>query len=232
MADHARDPIKVTPTNVLIAILVGVVIFILVATLRHDQEASLEGLSEAELVRLLDDVDTRLGELATERDSLREEILELQSGADTQAAAAEAAAQQDRVRRILAGVVPVAGPGVEIKIYDSSRQLAAQSLVTVVQELRNSAAEAIEINGVRVVSRTSVVQDGERIVADGQVLASPYTIRAIGDGDMMRVALEMPGGILASIRSRGPSTTLTQSDAITIKSVAELPEFEFAEPIN
>lgn len=232
MADHARSKLSGQSARVLIAILVGIVIFVIVATMRQEQQTSLEGLSESELVRLLDDIDTRIAELSTEHESLTSELEELQSGADSRAAAAEAAAQQETARKILAGVVPVAGPGVSVKIYDSDSQLSAQYLVTIVQELRNSAAESIEVNSVRIVTRTSIVQDGDVISIDGRRIAPPYTINAIGDADMMRVALEMPGGILASIRSRGPTTDLVQKDRLEITSVAELPEFDHAQPIN
>lgn len=221
-----------TPTNIIIALLVGTVVFVLVTTMRDAPESRLEGLSEAELVRLFEDVDSRIGELVSERDTLHDELAELQTGADTQAAAAEAAAQQEMVRKVQAGVVPVEGPGITIRIRDSAGQMPAQSLVTLVQELRNSAAEAIEINGVRVVTRTSIITDSGSIAIDGVTVASPYTIRAIGDSDMMRVALEMPGGILSAIRSRGPSTDVTQNDLLQIESTAELPEFVHATPLN
>ena len=232
MADHARTTLRFGATSILIGLLVAVVAFVLVATMREDRHASLEGLSEAELVRLLDDVDNRIEELTTERDTLRTELTDLQTGADAASAASEVAAQQEQARKILAGVVPVTGPGVSLVIYDMENKLAAHSLVTVVQELRNSASEAIEINGVRVVTRTAIVQDGDGITVGGEPISAPYRIQAIGDADMMRVALEMPGGILASIRSRGPSTTLDQSHEIRIESIAELPTYEYAQPIN
>ncbi len=228
----ARNAISIAPMKLLIAVLVGAVIFLIVSTMRQEEEANLEGLSEAELVRLLDDVDTRITELTAERDSLQRELDDLQSGADTRAAAAEAAAQQEMVRKIQAGVVPVIGEGVEIRIVDSAAQLPAQFLVTLIQELRNAAAEAIEINDVRVVTRTSIIQHDGISYVDGTEISSPFTVRAIGDSAMMQVALEMPGGILATIRSRGPSTNLTQDDSVTIRSVAELPIFTYAEPVN
>ncbi|MDN5558913.1 MAG: DUF881 domain-containing protein [Ruaniaceae bacterium] len=232
MADRTRSKISVTPMNLLIAILVGTVIFFIVSAMRQEQEANLDSLSEAELVRLFDDVDSRITELTNERVTLQRELEELQSGADTRAAAAEAAAQQEMARKIQAGVVPVVGEGLEIRIVDAGGQLPGQSLVSLVQELRNAAAEAIEINDVRVVGRTSIVQrEGVTYVNDTQI-TSPYTIRAIGDSNMMQVALEMPGGILATIRSRGPFTNLTQEESVEIHSVAELPTFTHAQPSN
>ena len=59
------------------AALVGAVIFLIVSTMLQEEEANLEGLSEAELVRLLDDVDTRITELTAERDSLQRELDDL-----------------------------------------------------------------------------------------------------------------------------------------------------------
>lgn len=232
MSERPPSRFRATPMNVIIASVVGVVVFVLVATMRQENETTLEGLSETELVRLLDDVDTRIAELSVERDGLEAELRELRSGADSEAAVAELAAQQEMLRTVQAGIVPVVGPGVQIRVSDPNGQLPAQSLFTLVQELRNAAAEAIEINNVRVVTRTSIVNKGDAVFIDGVQIASPYTIRAIGDSDMMRIAMEMPGGILAAIRSRGPSTQLTQQDSIEILSVAELPDFTYAVPTN
>lgn len=206
--------------------------FVLVAQIRQDDTDSLARMRQVDLVRLLDELNTRIDDLGEERDSLRLEIFELESGVDSRNAAIEAAAAQERARQIHAGIVPVHGPGIRIEIADEGNQMRAQSLVTVVEELRNAAAEAVEINGVRVVMSTAIVHGDSGMTIDGTPVEPPYVIKAIGDANLMSGAVDMPGGVLANVRGRGHTTELTLEDLIRIAAVAELPELRHAVPID
>ncbi len=220
--------VKPTFPQLIIAVLVGLVVFVLVAQVRQDSSDSLDQMRQDDLVRLLDELDTRNNDLLDERDELASEIEELSSGQDARAAAEEAAQEQERVRRIEAGVVAVEGPGIVLTITDPDGQLRAQSLVTVIEELRNAGAEAITVGGVRVVANTYVTSSDDGIEVSGTAITSPYVIQAIGSSSVMRVALEMPGGVLSVIRSQGPTTTLVEQSTLQIDAVATLPEFEYA----
>ena len=220
--------VKPTFPQLIIAVLVGLVVFVLVAQVRQDSSDSLDQMRQDDLVRLLDELDTRNNDLLDERDELASEIEELSSGQDARAAAEEAAQEQERVRRIEAGVVAVEGPGIVLTITDPDGQLRAQSLVTVIEELRNAGAEAIAVGGVRVVANTYVTSSDDGIEVSGTAITSPYVIQAIGSSSVMRVALEMPGGVLSVIRSQGPTTTLVEQSTLQIDAVATLPEFEYA----
>lgn len=224
---HLLRP-RSSPTQVVVALLCALVGFSAVAQSRQDEVDALAGLTQSDLVRLLDEVATRNDDLSAERDSLRVELAELRSGVTTQEAARLAAEQQVLVRSVQAGVIPVHGPGIIVTIEDAGADVRAQSLVTLIEELRNAGAEAIELNSVRISTNSWVAQTDDGVEVDGLALVPPYRVSAIGSADNLRVALEMPGGVLAAIRATGATTAVEVPDDVRIESVRELTELEHA----
>ncbi len=224
--------LRLNRTQAVVALLCAAVGFSLAVQIRQGETDALNALSQADLVRVLDEVTTRNDELATERDSLRVEVQELRSGVTSQEAARAAAEQQILVREIRAGVIPVRGPGIVVQVDDPDGVVRAQSLVTLIEELRNAGAEAIELNSVRI-GTNSWVTSGERgLELDGLAIAEPYRVAAIGSPDNLKVALEMPGGVLASIRATGATTTVDTPEEVRIESVRPLPELRYAEVVE
>ncbi|MDQ3930161.1 MAG: DUF881 domain-containing protein [Chloroflexota bacterium] len=101
--------------------------------------------------------------------------------------------------RIANGEVEVVGPGVTVT---ANGDLTVFELQDLVNELRNAAAEAIAVNGVRVVTRSAIVDDQTgRITIDRQPVARPYRLEAIGDPDTLAPALERKGGLIALLEA-------------------------------
>ncbi len=99
----------------------------------------------------------------------------------------------------LAGTTALSGPGLSVVLADSP--LADQEgspdfliqdvdLQLIVNELWNAGAEAIAVNGQRIVSTTAVRSAGRAILINYKVLTSPYRVDAIGDGRGMRTRFE------------------------------------------
>lgn len=223
---------RASRTQVVVALLVALVGFSAATQIQQDESDSLDRLTQTELVRLLDEIGTRIDDLSAERDSLRAELAELRTGVTSQEAARAAAEQQVLVRSIQAGVVPVRGPGIVVTIEDPRGVVRAQSLVTLIEELRNAGAEAIQLNSIRISTRSWVVQAEEGVEVDGLALAPPYRVSAIGSPDSLSVALEMPGGVLAAIRATGATTTLEEHEDVRIEAVVTLTDLEHARVVE
>lgn len=202
----------------------------IITQVRQAPQQSLASMRQDDLIRLLDELGRRNEELTTESQVLQQRLEELQSGARSDQAAREAAQEQSRNRAILAGTVPVHGPGISLTIIDNEGALTAQMMVTVLEELRNAGAEAIELNSQRLTTSSWFQRDGDTIIADGTPLSSPYVFNAIGGAQTMSGALDIPGGALATIRAAGARSTVTQREDISITSVREEPELKYAEP--
>jgi uncharacterized protein YlxW (UPF0749 family) len=112
--------------------------------------------------------------------------------------------------RMMAGVVPVEGPGVVVTMQDSQNAASSddvtnyivheQDVRLVVNELRAAGAEAISINGQRLVSNSSIRCVGPTIIVNGIKSAAPFVITAIGDPNTLESALNLPGGVLQSLQ--------------------------------
>ena len=214
--------------RVVVALLCGLVGFGVVTQARQRPTDALSGLRQSELVRILDELTTRVDELTAERDTRRGDLAALRSGVTSHTAALQAAEDRLRNLSIQAGVIPVHGPGIELTVEDPGGSLSAQSFVSLMEELRNAGAEAIEINEVRLGTDSWFLDESGRLAVDNQAIATPYTVYAIGNADTMSVALEMPGGVLAAFRTVGATTNLEDRDDVVIQSTRVMQPLTYA----
>ena len=61
-------------------------------------------------------------------------------------------------------------------------------------------------------------------------LGAPYRILAIGDATTLDTALNIPGGIAATVRADGGQLTVTEQDHMKIRVTRTLPSFRYAQP--
>lgn len=211
------------------AVLVAALGFALVAQLRQSNEQGLADLRQSDLVRILDDVGDRRDRLAAEASELQAQQRELTSGASGSQAAIEAAEARIEALGILAGTLPAQGPGVEVSITDPSGAVKAAQLLDLVQELRDAGAEAMQIGSVRVVASTAFTDVPGGVRADGTTLEAPFTVLAIGDSQTMATALEIPGGVIASL-PEGANATVAAREEVMVTALHAVREPQYARP--
>ncbi|SFJ97875.1 DUF881 domain-containing protein [Cellulomonas sp. KH9] len=113
-----------------------------------------------------------------------------------------------------AGVVPVSGPGLRIVVTDGDEEAVADDIGALVLDvdlqilvngLWAAGAEAVALNGERVISTTAIRSAGDAVLIDSTPLSSPYTVEAIGDAATMqtRMARQYAGQHLASLAGYG-----------------------------
>jgi uncharacterized protein YlxW (UPF0749 family) len=110
--------------------------------------------------------------------------------------------QELEKQRVAAGVLPLHGPGITFTLNDSSDTTVPANedpakyiihdydLRDVLSTLWTSGAEAISINGERVVGNTSVYCVGTTIIVNSTRLSPPYVVRAIGEQQSLEGALK------------------------------------------
>ena len=102
----------------------------------------------------------------------------------------------------MAGLTEVKGPGVTIEMNDAKKEVPSgqdpnlfiihdDDVLAVVNELLASGAEAIAINGQRVVATTEIRCAGAVIMINGVRFAPPLKIQAIGDPETLHNALKI-----------------------------------------
>ena len=123
-------------------------------------------------------------------DSSNKELDVIRKSASTNASNAEQKTAKIKENNMLLGLTNVEGEGVVVELADgksSSLVLDASNLLIhdgnlreIVNELSNAGAEAIEINGQRIVNSTYITCAGNVILVNGEKISSPCTIKAIG----------------------------------------------------
>jgi uncharacterized protein YlxW (UPF0749 family) len=139
--------------------------------------------------------------------------------------------QQKRLEaeRILAGSTPVTGPGVSVTLMDG---LATGTNIrdylthdwevrSVINELFTAGAEAVSINGYRVVATSGVFCVGPVVKVNDHRLSAPFQIEAIGEPQYLKSALTMQGGVLDSLRS---TSQIKVSDPQVVQAI-NMPAF-------
>ena len=140
----------------------------------------------------------------------------------TSAEALQEAQQRADDLRVLAGTTPVRGPGIRLRV-DGENAFFASDLLNTVQELRDAGAEAIEVNGRRVVVNTWFDDAQDGISVSGSVVRAPFEILAIGGSATMATAMRIPGGVVDTVESQDGSVVITELDTVDITATAELP---------
>lgn len=215
---------QATWTQLIVGLLCLVLGLSIAAQVRQTDD-SLEGASQQELVRLLDESGRHSADLEVESAELDRTLDTLRSGQEDDVAARNAAEDRLETLEIIAGTAPAHGRGIAVSIADPGGAVRSSTLLGVIQELRNAGAEVIQIDDVRVVASSAVTTAADgRLVVDGAVVVAPYTIRAIGDPEVMEPALRIPGGAADSVAGDGGTLAVAIEQDVQIEATVELKE--------
>jgi uncharacterized protein YlxW (UPF0749 family) len=193
-----------------------------------DTDSALRGARQEDLVRILDELDSRTQRLEDEKQGLEKQRQELQSSSDQAAEARKQTAEKERQLGILAGTVAAQGPGITMTIEDTKGTVKADMLLDAIQELRAAGAEAIQVNGVRVVAGTYFTDSGNSIGVDGNKINAPYRFKVIGKPQDLEPALNIPGGVVQTLEKEQATVTVQQSGKIVVDALRQAKRPDYA----
>lgn len=231
---------RLTPATAMVALLLLLLGFTMVWQMRSvATDPTLSSARQEDLVRILADLDAHEFRLRQDIAELDETLRRLTTAGQSQEEAlAEAARRADELG-ILAGTLPVAGPGVQVVIRPGPEGLSATTLLDAVQELRGAGAEAIQVadgsgTAVRVVASSYFLdRDPAGIDVDGVPLRGPYTITAVGEPRTLQPALGIPGGVVESVQAGGGNVTVREEpDGVQVSAVVEPGTLRYARPVG
>ncbi|MEZ0492876.1 DUF881 domain-containing protein [Kineococcus sp. TBRC 1896] len=226
---------RATRAQVLAGVLCAALGFGVVVQVRQTDTSGLADLRESDLVRILDDTTERGDRLAAEVQELEATRRELTEGSDRAAAAEQAAAARAREYGLLAGTLPAHGPGIVATITDPGSALRSTNLIQLVQELRDSGAEGIQVGGTRVVAQTAFADGSGGVLVDGRPERSPYVVTVIGDPSTLATALDIPGGVRETLRSAGADLDVQQrpgEDGVSLTALHAVSAPQYARPAS
>jgi len=219
-----RALFRPTRGQLVVAVLLAVVGFAGVTQVRTNTvDDTFAGLREQDLIDILDGLADQTQRAQADVQQLEETRDDLLSETNAREAALEQARNEADTLAIIAGTVPVTGPGVRISIKEVNGQVRVEPFIDMVQALRSAGAEAIQINGeVRVVGSTSFQDVDGGVLVDGRILAAPYVVDVIGGPEALGAALRFPNGPQEQFAEDGiAELTYDELTALDVEAVHE-----------
>jgi len=191
--------------------------FLVVLQFRTQAAAGgLEDLSAGDLTTLIANLNTRNQQLAAEEAGLRSRLNELRAiGTQHTRLVTSIREELSKVRR-WAGLDAVRGRGVRIAVEGP---IGANGLNDLVNELRAAGAEAIAIEDVRLTASDVVAELPDGLGVENRSLASPMTVWAVGNPQVLTASLTRVGGIIGRIQVSQPDVSI----AVAPQDTVELP---------
>jgi uncharacterized protein YlxW (UPF0749 family) len=203
----------------------------------NDSDENFTGARQADLISLINSLNLAADRARAEVAELERTRDQLRGSTDDDTAALRLAREQEQTWGILAGTLPVRGPGVRITVDPRGAGVGTDQILNGLQELRDAGAESIEINDrVRVVAQSAITDTaggGERvpgISVDGVALQPPYVIDAIGDPDTLDAGVDFQGGFITGVEEVGGAVRVERAQRIDIASLHAAARLRYATP--
>ncbi|WP_030316189.1 DUF881 domain-containing protein [Streptomyces sp. NRRL B-3229] len=223
-------PPRVTRAQLIVAVLLfglGFGLAVQVAS-NSDSDSALRGARQEDLVRILDELDDRTQRLEDEKQGLEKQRDELENSSDQAEEARKQTVEKERQLGILAGTVAAQGPGIEMTIQDTKGTVESDMLLDAIQELRAAGAEAIQVNGVRVVAGTYLSESDKSVSVDGNKITAPFRFKVIGNPQDLEPALNIPGGVVQTLEKEQATVVVERSDEIVVDALRAAKQPDYA----
>lgn len=149
-----------------------------------------------------------------------------------------------KTNKMHSGNLEIKGPGIVVKMYDNQEKrdwwfninldlIHDVDILNIVNDLRVAGAEAISINGERVVSTSEIKCAGPVIRTNGNTSAPPFVIKAIGDPKLLMASVSAPGtngDILKNVYYKGFDVEV--DDSVRIPAYEGRFNFKYAKPLG
>ena len=229
----ARALVRPSRSQAVVGVLLAVLGFAAIVQVRSNQlDDTYSGRREQDLIEILGGLTGTSDRARREIERLEQTQSRLLSDTSARSAAVDQAAERVETLNILAGLVPVTGPGLRITITEETGRVSIDSLLDTVQELRTAGAEAMEFNDeVRLAAESSFDEVDGSIEVDGVPLDTPYVLEVIGETNTLQGGLTFPSGPISSLETQdGARVDVEELSSIDIQSVRSATRPEFAQP--
>lgn len=130
---------------------------------------------------------------------------------------------------LVAGLTDVSGQGVVVTMKDSEDAniynlnennfiIHDEDILRVINELRAAGAEAISINGERILATSEIICAGSTVSVNNRKYSAPYSIKAIGNSSELYGALTMRQGVVEILSKWGIEVEVTEHENLTIEA--------------
>ena len=180
----------------IMALILVCVMFMQFKVVNQTDIAQIESMRKDELEKAVTEWKEKYKEAYEKLVDTNNKINEYNEKMQSNAATKELVNKELTEAKINFGLTDVTGEGIVVTLTDTE-ELAydADDLLELVNELRSAGAEAIAINGERIVNTSDVVNITSSIIkVNSKNISSPYVIKAIGDNTYLKSALTIKNG--------------------------------------
>ncbi|MFZ5596348.1 MAG: DUF881 domain-containing protein [Bacillota bacterium] len=136
--------------------------------------------------------------------------------------------------KLAAGLISVQGPGVEVVLENPSSPngkmlnfIRDEDLLKITNELKGAGAEAISINGQRLISTSEIRLAGSFININLERTEPPYQILAVGNPEKLKSSLEISGGPVDYFRNLGIVVNIRTHSLLTVPGYGKSIQYQY-----
>ncbi len=211
--------------KIIISTIVGIICIILVCVMfmqfKIIEETDITGIEaarEEELQAMLSDWKTKYEEIEEKLLETEQKIAEYKEKIDSNEQASELLDEELEQTNLLLGKTDVVGEGIIVTLQDNEeKSITASDLRTLINELKLAGAEAISINGSRILNMTAIVDVQPYILVNEERIISPYVVKVIGNQTYLSSALTLKNsGFIDNYTKLGKTVEMKQEKNINI----------------
>lgn len=200
-------------------VVIGITIYILVTLLTAQMktisksEEVMQGKREKQLVDELNTLKDQYDNLKEQYDDKKTTLENYQNNASNNDSLIKSMKEEIMSLSLAAGTKDVVGEGIIITLDDGTAKTGVENvedlivhdtdILTVVNELKAAGAEAISVNGHRVISSSAIRCVGPVIQINYQKIAAPFIVSAIGNSKYLESAINIKSGVADNLKTYG-----------------------------
>lgn len=184
----------------------------------------------------VEDLSQQLSKVEKEREALLSEVHALRNSTLN-----ETYTRELQHVKMKAGLLPLVGPGIIVVIDDSKRPtkpgenpnlylIHDDDILKVINELWAAGAEAISINGQRLVANTEIRCAGPTLSVNNARYSPPYEISVIGEPQTLESSLKLRGGVVETLQFWGIQVSVKKQETVKIPAYKGAFTFQYAKP--
>ena len=198
------------------------------------------------LVRIIENLEGEIKQDEKRLVELRQRIEELEASLSAEEKSIAQLRTLISTERLMGGMVPLEGPGIIVRLDDNKEGLALspgddpnsyivhyESLLTLVEEMKRANADAISINGQRLITNSDIRCVGNVILVNTTRIAPPFEISAIGNPLLLeRYLINSSEYLYLKSASFPISYQVFNNNDVAIPKYASAISFTYAQTVN
>ena len=216
ISNFKQGKTTVTVTIGILSFILAFVMFMQFKFVQQTDLTSIKNMREDELKEELVLWKSKYEEVEEQLQETRNKIAEYEKTIANNEEASKLVEEELQQNKLLLGQTDVEGEGIIIYYADGEKKVLATDLLTLVNELNLVEAEAISINGQRIIATTEIAGADSYIYINGERTTSPYEIRVIGNKRYLESAMIGQGGLVDTAPKKGKVMSVESKNNVQI----------------